>query len=447
VEKFKSFITEEKEDKYKVVILTVEHGDKSITAKKFEKEASKLGFEVFSSNFKGVILQYDDKNGYQLSNDKDTVIVNRADTVVFVRGTPNRDSYLDLVSELERIGVTCINSRTTINICADKYRSWNQLKDFRLNQPKTVIIPSEEHVDSALEALDTKFPIILKTLRGSKGVGVLFIESERSLHSIVQLLFKQDEDSDILIQEYIKNDFDVRVLVLGETILGTMRRDVVEGDFRSNVAQGAKVKKYKLSDEEKNQCLVASKAVGGNFTAVDFIPNNDKPYFLEVNSSPGTDGIEDANPELNVAREVLEYYKNKKLRYAVPTAVGFYEKVKIKPFGDMTAKFDTGNGILSVLHADNIDISGKKITFKLMGKTVTTKLVKTYEAQTGAGVDERPVVELELEFRGHLYTLMFGLDDRTEMGTPLLLNRYSMKAMNVMVDPQRKFLVTKDLDN
>ena len=82
-----------------------------------------------------------------------------------------------------------------------------------------------------------------------------------------------------------------------------------------------------------------------------------------------------------------------------------------------------------------------------MGKTVTTKLVKTYEAQTGAGVDERPVVELELEFRGHLYTLMFGLDDRTEMGTPLLLNRYSMKAMNVMVDPQRKFLVTKDLDN
>jgi len=448
VQKFKSFITEEPVENYKAVILTVEFGDKSITAKKFEKEALKLGFEVFSSNFKGVILYYENSD-YYLSNGKDKIKINRADTVVFVRGTPSRDSYLDLISELERIGITCINSRTTISMCADKYRSWNQLKDFRLKQPKTVLVPSEEHIDSALEALDTKFPLILKTLRGSKGVGVLFIESERALHSIVQLLFKQDKDSDILIQEYIKNDFDVRVLVLGNRILGTMRRDVVEGDFRSNYTQGAKVKKYKLSDEEKNKCLVASKAVGGDFTAVDFIANGDDPYFLEVNSSPGTDGIEEANPGLNVAKEVLEYYKNKKIRYAVPTPVGFYEVVKVKPFGDMIAKFDTGNGILSVLHAEDIKISGKKITFTLMGKTITTRLLKTYKAMTGAGTDERPVVELEMEFRGHLYSFMFGLDDRTEMGTPLLLNRYVMKTMNTMVDPQRKFLVTKEisLDN
>ena len=74
-------------------------------------------------------------------------------------------------------------------------------------------------MEKAVDELETEFPIIMKTLRGSKGVGVLFIESERALNSLVQLLFKQDKHSDLLIQEYIKTEFDVRVLVLGGKII------------------------------------------------------------------------------------------------------------------------------------------------------------------------------------------------------------------------------------
>ena len=76
--------------------------------------------------------------------------------------------------------------------------------DFGLTQPKTVLIPNKDGVKEALESLDSEFPIIMKTLEGSKGVGVLFVESERSLTSLVQLLFNQDEDSDLLIQEFKK---------------------------------------------------------------------------------------------------------------------------------------------------------------------------------------------------------------------------------------------------
>ena len=245
---FSNFIAEEKKvENYKVVILTVEFGDKSITAKKFEKEAQKLGMETFLANFKEVSLSFTDGKHILSDNDK-TIEVNKKDTVVFVRGTPSRDSMLDLISELERIGITCINNRTTISVCADKYRSYVRLKDFRLNQPKTVLIPNEEGIEQALEELDTKFPISLKTLRGSKGVGVLFIESERALDSIVQLLYKEDKDTDILIQEYIKTEYDVRAIIVGGKIIGTMRRDVIEGDFRSNVSQGAKPKPYELSE-------------------------------------------------------------------------------------------------------------------------------------------------------------------------------------------------------
>ena len=441
LQSFKSFITEERQP-YKVVILTVEHGDKSITAKKFEKQAKKMGFQTFLSNFKGVFISFEN-NGYIIQGKENSLDISSDDTIFFIRGTPVKDSHLDLISEIERIGFTCINSRSTISICADKYRSYVKLKDFNLTQPNTVLIPDdeEETIKNSLEKLDTKFPIILKTLRGSKGVGVLFIESERALTSIVQLLYKEDKDTDILIQEYIESKFDVRVLVLGNKILATMKRNVIEGDFRSNYSQGGEVEKYDLSIEEKRNCILAAKSVGGDFVAVDFIPYKGKPYFLEVNSSPGTDGIEEAN-NINIAKKVLQYYMDTKNRNSVPTRSGYHEVVSIKPFGEMIAKLDTGNSVLSVLHAEDIKVSGKNITFTLKGKTITTKIVKTYEALTGGGTDERYVVELELEFLGSKNKFMFGLDDRTKMGTEVLLNRFVMKELNLMIDPQRKFVLT-----
>ena len=91
-----------------------------------------------------------------------------------------------------------------------------------------------------------------------------------------------------------------------------------------------------------------SKSVDGDFVAVDFIPYKGQPYFLEVNSSSGTDGIEQANSGLNVAKEVLEYYKNEDNRYSVPVRCGYYETITIQHFGDLEAKFDTGNSALSV---------------------------------------------------------------------------------------------------
>ena len=450
MEAFKSFISEEKDEKYKVVILTVEHGDKSITSKKLAKEATKLGLQNITVQFNGATLRYDDGNHFIHAMDDDKGFkVNSSDTIIFIRGTPTKDSHLDLISEFERLGYCIINNRTTINICADKYRNYVRLKDYGLTQPKTILIPNKEMVDVSLERLDTNFPVIMKTLRGSKGVGVLFIESKKSLDAIVQLVYKTDENSDLLIQEYIKTDFDVRVIVLAGRVLATMRRNVVEGDFRSNYSQGGSVSPYKLTSMEEKQCLLAAKAVDGIFTAVDFIPAKNKlinpPYILEVNSSPGTDGIEKAT-NVNISKEVLTHFLNPAVRYSVPSQCGYHEVVEIEPFGELIAKFDTGNSVLSVLHAEDIKVSGNKITFTSGGKTITTNLVKEYKAQTGAGVDERYVVQLNLTFSGSTYEFMFGLDDRTELGTDVLLNRFVMNKLNVMVNPQRKFLVTTKKD-
>ena len=340
-------------------------------------------------------------------------------------------------------------------MAADKYRTYLKLQDSGLTQPSTVLIPNKDAAEKSFENLGTKFPIILKTLRGSKGVGVLFIESERSLNSIVQLLFKQDSQSDLLIQEYIKTDFDIRALVLGGKIIATMQRDVLEGDFRSNFSQGAKVKKYDLTDLEIEQCLLAAKAVGGLFTAVDFIPSEnpkkDPPYILEVNSSPGTEGIEEANNK-NIVKEIITYFNDPELRYTVPIECGFLEVLNVKPFGPIISKFDSGNSSLPVIHGDDIELKGKMVHWKLFGKDMKNRLIKTKKVNLGGMRDyseERYTIALDIEFAGTIYkNVEFTIDDRKNR-TRILLNRDIMRQMNVMVNPQRKYIITTKyvLDN
>jgi ribosomal protein S6--L-glutamate ligase len=447
MEQFKSFITEEKNSDYRIVVLSAEKGEKAITAKRMKAEADELGYPIYVASMDGTYTKFENNvRTVHTTDDEKGFEIHVENTVVFVRGTPERDSWLDLVSQLEKAGYCVVNSRDCMELAGDKYRTYLRLQDFGLTQPKTVLIPNEDGIETSFKNLDTKFPIIMKTLRGSKGVGVLFIESERGLNSLVQLLFKQDSQADLLIQEYKKTKFDVRVLVLGGKIIATMQRDVLEGDFRSNYSQGAKVKTYDLSELEIEQCLLAAKAIGGLFTAVDFIPSEntkkDPPYILEVNSSPGTEGIEEANKK-NIVKEVIKYFDNPDFRYTVPTECGWEEVVTIKPFGQLSAKFDTGNYKFSVLHAENIEINGNKITFTLGDKTITTKLIGKYVSVTGGGEDERPIVELGFEFSGSNYSkIPFGLDDRTKMGTDVLMNRKMMKMLNVMVNPQRKYIVT-----
>ncbi len=235
MEQFKSFITEAKEDKYRILVISSETapGKKPLhrTARRFVDEAKIAGHDIYIVQVEGAIITYDD--GYKIFNadDKDGFEIDK-ETVAIVRGSVRlKKSYLDLLSQLEKIGVCMVNSRETVEISADKYRTYVKLQDFGLTQPKTVLIPNEDTWKDALESLDSKFPIIMKTLEGAKGVGVLFIESERQIESLVQLLYSQNKDVDLLIQEYIKTDGDIRVIILGGKVIASMKRDVVEGDF------------------------------------------------------------------------------------------------------------------------------------------------------------------------------------------------------------------------
>ena len=453
--KFKEFISEAKSDsKLKLLIITdePEQAKQFHTADRLKEEADKLKIESYLFHLSGGYTQFEDgiRTFHNKKDDKGFVIDNN--TIAVVRGSVTRkDSWMDFISILEKANVCLINSRQCISICVDKYRSALKLGDYGLTQPKSILVNNPDTILDQIKESGIKFPLIMKTLRGSKGVGVLFIDSERGLDSIVQLINKQDEDADLLVQEYIKTDYDVRVLVLGGKVLAAMKRPVIEGDFRSNVSQGSKPEKIKLTELEIEESLKAAKAVNGLWTAVDFIPSKNRekepPFMLEVNSSPGTEGIEEATG-LNIAKAVIDHFQDSKNRFKVPTECGHREIVSIKPWGDMVAKFDTGNSVLSVIHGEDIKVKGDKVSFTLLGKRHTYPLEKTYKVKIGSIRDyteERPVIRLDVGFAGGLYKdEPFGIDDRADMGTEVLLTRRIMTQMNVMVNPARKYVVTTE---
>ena len=450
--KFRDFISEAPDNgKYKLLVITDEPEKAKTfhTADRLREEAEKLGWKYYLYKLTGGyttspdgalrLHNKDDEKGFEVSG---------ADTVAIIRGSVTRkDSWMDIVSLLEKHSVCVVNSRETISVCADKYRTSLRLADYGVKQPVTHLVNDPENSEQAFENLNTQYPIILKTLRGSKGVGVLFVESAKALDSIVQLIHKQDEDADLLLQEYIKTDYDARVLVLGGKVLSTMKRPVIEGDFRSNVSQGSKPQKLELTELEIEESLKAAKAVNGLWTAVDFIPSKNRtkepPFIIEVNSSPGTEGMEEATGR-NISKEILEFFADKKNWVKVPGECGYKEIVTIKPFGEIIAKFDTGNSGMSVIHADKMDVKGKKVTWSLLDKTITSDIIRTEEISVGGLRDyeeTRYVIKLNVEFLGSIYETEFTLDDREDR-TPILFDREFMSKVNVMVNPDRKYVVT-----
>lgn len=421
----------------------------SSTSSKLYNLAKERGCEVYSVKVNGAYIErsddgvitihnQDDKKGFELD----------ADTLVMVRGAVTaKDSYLDLISQIERYGFPVVNSRECIEVCADKFRTYLRLQEIGMNQPKTVLVPNEdpETVDLAAERLDNDFPMVLKTLQGAKGVGVLLVETERSLQSTVSLVYKIDPNCDILLQEYIDMEYDVRVMINNKRIIGAMKRKKIIDDFRSNISQGAEAEEIELTDIEEEACLIAAKAVNGQWVGVDFIPadnrEKDAPYILEVNQSPGTQGISEAIGE-EVCETIIDDYFDRNIWKKSATECGVLESIEVD--GEtMTAKLDTGNSAKAcALHADSYEIKGKVVHFTRDGKKYKKPLVR--ELTLLKPPETRPVVMCELNFLNTIYEQEVSLDQRGKI--PFLANRDFMNRANLMINPSRKFLLTNKHD-
>ena len=438
----------ETKQSYRLVVLVERPKklDPAGTSSKLVSKADKLGITTYNCRINGAYLIRDEDTGmvtiHNEGDDKGFEL--DADTIVFIRGdVTKKDSYMDLISQIERYGIACNNTRETIEVCCDKFRTYLRLQEIGMNQPKTVLIPNDtpEAVDAAHEALDNKFPMVLKTLSGSKGVGVLLIETERSLQSQVSLIYKIDPYTDILLQEYIESDYDVRCVIVNKEIVGAMKRNKITDDFRSNASQGATVELITLTELEKQECLKAAKGVNGQWCGVDFIPadNRDKdaPYILEVNHSAGSKAISEALEE-DITKMVLKLYFDRDMWRKEPKQCGVLETFEVDG-AVLTGKLDTGNSTsVCSLHADDVEVKGKKVTWTMNGEKHSKPLHRTIELIKPA--ESRPVVMMDVEFLNTTYEVEVSLDKRNQI--PFLVNRDFMQRANLMINPARKFMLT-----
>jgi len=340
LEQFKSFITE-KEHPYKLLILSHDDPlDPNETGPMIRKKASELGLNVYLAEFSGMYMESDGDNKlvYSFPVDENGKVelptmksdakydkpfkINPKDTLIMARGlgssvnTGNRSWYI-AIKTLEADGYTIFNSTKCHDICNDKWYNQVIFQQNNFNTPTTVLIRHSEGAEIAAKKLGNKFPMILKTSIGSRGVGVMLVESLKSLHSIVQLLHRENEFVDVILQEWIKTEYDVRVIVASGQIIGAIKRPIVNDDFRSNVSQGSKPTEHELTDLEISESLRAAKAVDGMIVGVDFIPskNRDKevPIMIEVNSTPGLIGIEEAlkDNKKSITTEILKIFMNR----------------------------------------------------------------------------------------------------------------------------------------
>ena len=342
--KFRDFITEEKEESYRLVILSHDDAeDPNKTGDLIREKAKKLGIKCILGEFVGAYTSYDIKNDElyintfpvakggavaqpdpkkEIKYDKPFKL-NPENTIIMSRGlgTPGvsgNKSWYDMIKDFEHKGFTVINTNKCHDICSDKVMNQIIFDRHDFNSPKTVRVLHSEGSEKALEDLDSEFPIILKTGTGSRGVGVILVESAASLQSIVQLLYRENEFIDIILQERIETDYDVRVIVCGDEVVGVMKRPIAKGDFRSNVSQGSEPVPHKLTKLETKESLAAAKAVGGIVVGVDFIPGKnrekDRPYFIEVNSTPGLIGIEEAlKSDGSIVEKILKKLQDRSL--------------------------------------------------------------------------------------------------------------------------------------
>ena len=317
MEKFKSFITEQKDEPYRMVVLIHDTKDEpDITGKRIKEEADKQNLECYRVELDGAYsTRVENKRYIHSRKDKKGFLVDPNNTMVFVRGSvTDKKSWSDLVTQFERDNIVCVNSRHCFEICSDKFRTSLFLADNDFRQPKTVLINHKEDAIQSFKRLDTDFPVILKTLEGSMGIGVIMVENESALNATVQLSYKLDPKTDLLLQEYIETDFDVRVIVLNGEVHGAIKRPIAKDDFRSNVSQGSIPESFELTELEKQECIKAAKLVDGIWCGTDFIPSKDrekdKPIFIEINSSPGTEGYEKATGE-NLVNDVINQFKNR----------------------------------------------------------------------------------------------------------------------------------------
>ncbi|HKJ48723.1 MAG TPA: 30S ribosomal protein S6--L-glutamate ligase [Christiangramia sp.] len=210
-----------------------------------------------------------------------------------------------VVRQFEMMGTFTTTESQALVRSRDKLRSLQILSRARLGLPKTVFTNYSKDVTEILEHVGGA-PVIIKLLEGTQGLGVVLAETQNAAESVIEAF--NGLQARVIVQEFIKEagGADIRAFVVDGQVVGAMKRQGKEGEFRSNLHRGGSASVIQLTDEEENAAIKAAKAMALGVAGVDMLQSSRGPLILEVNSSPGLEGIEEATGK-DIAKTIIRY--------------------------------------------------------------------------------------------------------------------------------------------
>jgi ribosomal protein S6--L-glutamate ligase len=209
-----------------------------------------------------------------------------------------------VVRQFEMMGTYSINESVAISRSRDKLRSLQLLSRKGIGMPRTGFANRPDNVSDLIKNVGGA-PVVIKLLEGTQGIGVVLADTEKAAEAIIEAFMGLN--ANILVQEYIKEagGADIRCLVVGGKVVAAMKRQAAPGEFRSNLHRGGSASVVRLSPAERKTAVDAAKTMGLNMCGVDILRANSGPVVMEVNSSPGLEGIENATGK-DVAQMVIQ---------------------------------------------------------------------------------------------------------------------------------------------
>jgi ribosomal protein S6--L-glutamate ligase len=193
--------------------------------------------------------------------------------------------------QFEMMGVYTLNESVAISRSRDKLRSMQLLSRRGIGLPVTGFANKPDDISDLIEMVGGA-PLVIKLLQGTQGIGVVLAETRKAAESVIQSFFGLNVS--VLVQEYIREagGADIRCFVVGDKVVASIKRQAREGEFRSNIHRGGTATEVRITPEERSTAVRAAKTMGLNVCGVDILRSNHGPVVMEVNSSPGLEGIE-----------------------------------------------------------------------------------------------------------------------------------------------------------
>ncbi len=210
-----------------------------------------------------------------------------------------------VLRQFEMMGVYSLNESVAITRSRDKLRALQLLARKGIGLPVTGFAHSPDDIGDLIKMVNGA-PLVIKLLEGTQGIGVVLAETEKAAESVIEAFMGLK--ANIMVQEYIKESAgaDIRCLVVGDKVIAAMKRQAKPGEFRSNLHRGGSASVIKITPEERLTAVRAAKIMGLNVAGVDILRSNHGPVVMEVNSSPGLEGIENATGK-DVAGLIIQF--------------------------------------------------------------------------------------------------------------------------------------------